>query len=52
MVTSTIQFIYNNKICSIKNVDPNKTVLDYIRNDLKKMGLKKDVQKVGVVLAQ
>ena len=36
MVSNTIQFIYNNQICSIKNPDPNKTVLDYIRNDLKK----------------
>lgn len=53
MVSNTIQFIYNNQICSIKNPDPNKTVLDYIRNDLKKkMELKKVVQKVGVVLAQ
>ena len=47
MVTSTIQFIYNNKICSIKNVDPNKTVLDYIRNDLKKNGTKEGCAEGG-----
>ena len=28
MVSNIIQFIYNNQICSIKNPDPNKTVLD------------------------
>ena len=50
MVSSTIQFVYNNQICNIKNPDPNKTILEYIRNDLKKMELKRDVPKVDVVL--
>ena len=52
MVSNTIQFIYNNQICSIENPDPNKTVLDYVRNDLKKMELKKGVLRVVVALAQ
>ena len=47
MVSNTIQFIYNNQICSIENPDPNKTVLDGVRNDLKKMELKKGVLEGG-----
>ena len=47
MVSNTIQFIYNNEICSIKNPDPNKTVLDYIRNDLKKNGTKEGCAEGG-----
>ena len=47
MVSNTIQFIYNNKICRIKNPDPNKTVLDYIRNDLKKNGTKEGCAEGG-----
>ena len=47
MVSNTIQFIYNNQICSIKNPDPNKTVLDYIRNDLKKIGTKEGCAEGG-----
>ena len=47
MVSNTIQFIYNNQICSIKNPDPNKTVLDYIRNDLKKNGTKEGCAEGG-----
>ena len=47
MVSNTIQFIYNNQICSIKNPDPNKTVLDYIRNNLKKNGTKEGCAEGG-----
>ena len=47
MVSNTIQFIYNNQICSIENPDPNKTVLDYIRNDLKKNGTKEGCAEGG-----
>ena len=35
MVSDTIQFLFSNKIYEIKNPDPNKTILIYIRNDLK-----------------
>ena len=47
MVSNTIKFIYNNRICSIENPDPNKTVLDYIRNDLKKNGTKEGCAEGG-----
>jgi len=47
MVSNTIKFVYNNKIRSIKNPDPNKTVLDYIRNDLKKNGTKEGCAEGG-----
>ena len=57
MVSSTIQFVYNNQICNIKNPDPNKTILEYIRNDLKKNGTKEGCAEGGcgactVVLAE
>ena len=47
MVSNTIQFIYDNQICSIENPDPNKTVLDYVRNDLKKNGTKEGCAEGG-----
>ena len=47
MVSNTIQYIYNNQICSIENPDPNKTVLDYVRNDLKKNGTKEGCAEGG-----
>jgi len=47
MVSSSIKFIYNNEICRIENSDPNKTVLDYIRNDLKKNGTKEGCAEGG-----
>ena len=40
MVSDTIQFLLNNKIYKIRNPDPNKTILNYVRNDLKKTGTK------------
>ena len=47
MVSNTIKFVYNNKIRNIKNPDPNKTLLDYIRNDLKKNGTKEGCAEGG-----
>ena len=47
MVSNTIKFIYNNQICSIENPDPNKTVLDFVRNDLKKNGTKEGCAEGG-----
>ena len=38
MVSDTIQFLFSNKIYKIKNPNPNKTILNYIRNDLKLTG--------------
>ena len=47
MVSNIIKFVYNNRICRIENPDPNKTVLDYIRNDLKKNGTKEGCAEGG-----
>ena len=47
MVSDTIQFIYNNKTYKIKNPDPNQTILDFIRSDLKKTGTKEGCAEGG-----
>ena len=47
MVSDTIQFIYNNKIHKIKNPNPNQTILDFIRSDLKKTGTKEGCAEGG-----
>ncbi len=47
MISNTIQFVHNNKIFKIKNPDPNKTILDFIRNDLKKTGTKEGCAEGG-----
>ena len=47
MVSDTIQFLLNNKIFKIKNPDPNKTILNYIRNDLKMTGTKEGCAEGG-----
>ena len=47
MVSDTIQFIYNNKISRIKNPDPNQTILDFVRSDLKKTGTKEGCSEGG-----
>ena len=47
MVSDTIQFILNNKIIKIKNPNPNKTILNYIRNDLKMTGTKEGCAEGG-----
>ena len=40
MVSNKIKFIFNNKIYKLENPDPNNTILNYVRNDLKKTGTK------------
>ena len=52
MVSDTIQFLLNDKIYKIKNPDPNKTILNYVRNDLKKLVQRKAVLRVAVELVQ
>ncbi len=47
MVSNTIQFIYNDKIIKLKNPDPNKTILDFIRSDLKQKGTKEGCAEGG-----
>ncbi len=47
MVSNTIQFIFENKVYKIKNPDPNKTILNYVRDDLKKTGTKEGCAEGG-----
>lgn len=47
MVSDTIQFLLSDKIYKIKNPDPNKTILNYIRNDLKLTGTKEGCAEGG-----
>jgi len=47
MVSDTIQFVFENKIQKIRNADSNKTILNYIRNDLKKIGTKEGCAEGG-----
>ena len=52
MVSNIIQFVYNNKIINLNNPDPNRTILDYIRSDLKQKGTKEGCAEEGVEHAQ
>ncbi len=47
MVSDTIQFLFSNQIYKIKNPDPNKTILSYVREDLKKTGTKEGCAEGG-----
>ena len=47
MISSTVKFLLNNKILEINNPDPNQTILDYIRTDLKKTGTKEGCAEGG-----
>ena len=47
MVSNTIQFLFEKKIYKIKNPDPNKTILNYVRDDLKKTGTKEGCSEGG-----
>ena len=47
MGSNTIQFIYQNKIVKLKNPDPNRTILDFIRSDLKQKGTKEGCAEGG-----
>ena len=40
MTSSTIKFVYQDKIIEEKNPDSNETLLNYIRTKLKKTGTK------------
>ena len=47
MNSSTIKFIFENKIQEIQNPDPNETILNYIRLKLKKTGTKEGCAEGG-----
>ena len=47
MDSSTIKFLYNEKILELKNPDPNQTILNYIRTELKKTGTKEGCAEGG-----
>jgi len=57
MTSSTINFVWNNKIIRINNPDPNETLLNFIRLKIKKTGTKEGCAEGGcgactVVLAE
>ena len=47
MVSHSIRFIFENKIKEIKNPDPNETILNHIRLELKKTGTKEGCAEGG-----
>ena len=47
MISSSVKFLLNNKILEIKNPDPNQTILNYIRTELKKTGTKEGCSEGG-----
>ena len=47
MTSSTVQFIFNNKIYVITNPDPNQTILNFVRTKLKKTGTKEGCAEGG-----
>ncbi len=47
MTSNIISFVNNNQIVEIKNPDPNQTLLNYIRTNLKKTGTKEGCAEGG-----
>ena len=47
MTSNIVKFVYQNKICEIKNPDPNETLLNYVRTKLKKTGTKEGCAEGG-----
>jgi Xanthine dehydrogenase, iron-sulfur cluster and FAD-binding subunit A len=48
VISSTVKFLLNDKILEINSADPNQTILNYIRTELKKTGTKEGKMKVVV----
>jgi len=47
VISSSVKFLLNDKILEIKNPDPNQTILNYIRTELKKTGTKEGCSEGG-----
>ena len=47
MSSKIIRFVFENKIHEIKNLDPNETILNFIRLRLKKTGTKEGCAEGG-----
>ena len=47
MFSNTISFIHSGKIINIINPDPNETLLNFVRNKLKKTGTKEGCAEGG-----
>tara|TARA_B100000579_G_scaffold143089_1_gene116164 strand:+ start:112 stop:1545 length:1434 start_codon:yes stop_codon:yes gene_type:complete len=47
VISDTVRFIFNNKICELKNPDPNQTILNFLRSNLKKTGTKEGCAEGG-----
>ena len=47
MTSNTLKFVWENKIYSISNLDPNETILNYVRLNLKKTGTKEGCAEGG-----
>ena len=47
MISNIISFVHNNRIIEIKNPDPNETLLNYVRTQLKKTGTKEGCAEGG-----
>jgi xanthine dehydrogenase small subunit len=47
VISSSVKFLLNDKLIEIKNPDPNQTLLNYIRTELKKTGTKEGCSEGG-----
>ena len=47
MSSGVVKFIHNNRIMEIQDVDPNETLLNYIREKLNKTGTKEGCAEGG-----
>ncbi len=47
MINNKVQFVYENKLIELENPDPNQTILNFIRDELKKTGTKEGCAEGG-----